>query len=176
MIPPPWHDFLNELDLLLSREVELVCVGGFVLAALHGNPRVTGDLDFLEIRPTDASDELLRLGDLDSRLAQKHKVYLQRLTGIVDPPDAYEDRLVSIETETEKLKLFALEPIDLILAKLSRNSPKDREDIRYLAHRLGLGFGQVKARYEAEMKDWIPNPDKHATTLDLVWKDLFPVP
>ena len=43
-----WRDFLNELDGLLPDPVELVCIGGFVLAEVYGSPRPTGDIDYIQ--------------------------------------------------------------------------------------------------------------------------------
>ena len=66
-----------------------------------------------------------------------------------------------------------LEPYDLLLSKLTRNSPKDREDVKYLAAKLNLSFNTLLERYAKEMKPWLPNADRHELTLNIVWKDYF---
>lgn len=43
-----WREFLAELDGLLPNNVELVCIGGFVLAEVYGSPRPTGDIDYIQ--------------------------------------------------------------------------------------------------------------------------------
>ena len=50
-LPSPWPEFLEELDKLLSSAVELRCLGGFVLMALYGLPRPTGDIDYISAVP-----------------------------------------------------------------------------------------------------------------------------
>ena len=52
--PPPWREFLLALDRLLPRKVDLHCLGGFVLAMVHGSPRPTGDLDHVATIPQEA--------------------------------------------------------------------------------------------------------------------------
>jgi len=69
--------------------------------------------------------------------------------------------------------LKILEPYDLLLSKLTRNSPKDREDIKYLAGKLNLNFSTLLERYSKEMKPWLPNVDRHELTLNVVWKEYF---
>ena len=175
-MPAPWPKFLKELDEALKSEVKLVCIGGFVLTALYGIPRTTGDLDYLEVYPSEAYPELEELAGRDSALAKKHRVCLQRVTGVVDLPEDYEERRMQIATGLKNISIYAVESIDLVLSKLTRNSPKDREDVKFLAAKVGLNFADVKERYDKEMKPWIPNADRHDTTLNVVWKDLFPTP
>jgi len=57
-LPKPWPDFLKAVDAQLSQEVNLHCLGGFVLTALYAVPRYTGDLDYIEIVPRAAANEL----------------------------------------------------------------------------------------------------------------------
>ena len=49
--PGPWHSFLVELSAQVSQEVELHCIGGFVLSMLYGMPRPTADVDVLCVVP-----------------------------------------------------------------------------------------------------------------------------
>ena len=60
-IPPPWLDCLRDVDCVLGRSIEVHCLGGFVLGVLHDLPRPTGDVDFVEIAPAEAAEELLRI-------------------------------------------------------------------------------------------------------------------
>src|SRR5438552_16427628 len=97
-LPSPWREFLLEVDDLLSEPIALHCLGGFVTTARYGLRRVTGDL------------------------------YFQHVT-VASLPDSYGDRLTELfPGQFRHLTLFALEPHDLALSKLARNSPVDRED------------------------------------------------
>jgi len=51
VLPSRWSAFLAEVDQHLETAVELHCLGGFVLAALYGLPRPTGDVDYTRPYP-----------------------------------------------------------------------------------------------------------------------------
>ncbi len=48
----PWLSFLRDVDQALTQPLEVHCLGGFVLSVLWGLPRPTGDIDFIEARPS----------------------------------------------------------------------------------------------------------------------------
>lgn len=172
-IPSPWPSFLKEVDQALSAPVELHCLGGFVLAAMYGLPRPTDDLDYISVIPGDAFQEINDIAGLGSKLSKKYKVFLQNVGSIPDLPENYEDRLTTLELGLPKLTLRVLEPYDLALSKLTRTNAKDRADVKFLAARLNLSFKTLMERFEAEMKSWLPNLDRHLLTLKL-WKEYFP--
>jgi len=136
--PPPWPEFLATVDESLSHSVEVHCVGGFVLSALYEIPRPTGDLDYIDVDPD--TQELEQIAGRESELAKRFKVFFQRVGGIADFPEDYATRLSEIPFALQKLSLKTLEAYDLVLSKLTRNSPKDREDVKFLAKRLSLSF------------------------------------
>ena len=159
-LPRPWPDFLKEIDEALSRPTTLTCIGGFVLAALYGIPRPTGDIDYIEVMPPDAIHEIEGIGGPRSPLARKYRLALQPV-GVADPPDEYATRLRELYLNLKKLKLQVLDPYDLLLSKLTRNSAKDREDAKYVIRRENLGFGTFYACWSKEMAPWIANRDRH---------------
>jgi len=171
-LPEPWRAFLTEVDEALQQKVSLHCLGGFVLAALHDLPRPTGDIDYISINPARVQDELFQIGGLGSPLCRKYKVYFQRV-GVAECPYEYEERLILLDLGLQKLELFVLEPYDLILSKLCRDSPKDSDDAKYLARKLNLSFDELYKRWCAEMKPHVPNADRHETTIQL-WREYFP--
>lgn len=172
-LPSPWPSFLREVDQRLTTPVELHCLGGFVLAVLYGLPRPTDDLDYFSVIPKDASPEIDRLAGLGSKLSKRYKVFLQNVGSIPELPENYEDRLMQLDLGLPRLSLKVLEPFDLLLSKLTRNSPKDREDVKFLAGRLKLAFKALMKRFDAEMKPWLPNLDRHLITLNVVWREYF---
>jgi len=149
-LPKPWPDFLRAVDSGLSQTVNLTCLGGFVLAALYGIPRFTGDLDYVEAVPREAAQEVEKVGGRDSALCKKYKLFLQSV-GVADLPEEYESRLEEIELKLEKLKLWALDPYDLLLSKVARNSPKDQDDAKYLISNVTLKFETLENRWKHEM-------------------------
>ncbi len=174
-LPSPWPSFLEEVDEELKAPVELHCLGGFVLTVQYGMPRRTDDLDYISVIPRAAAAELERLAGRGSKLSQKYKIFLQNVGAIPDLPDSYEERLVQVELGLSKLSLkLIVDPYDLALSKLTRNSTKDREDVKFLSTQLHLSFKELVARFDAEMKPWLPNLDRHSLTLEKLWKDYFP--
>ena len=140
--------------------------------ACYGLPRPTGDIDYIAVVPPDAAAEIALVGGPDSALARKCRVFLQGV-GIADLPDDYESRLRELNLDLGNLKLWVLEPYDLLLSKLPRNGPKDREDAKYLIEKLRLEFAIFYDRWQQEMAPWIPNKERHELTIQL-WKEYFP--
>ena len=176
-LPKPWLAFLKEVDAALSEPVTLQCLGGFVLTALYGLPRYTGDLDYIQVIPREAADQVEKIGGRESALCKKHRLFLQGVGGIADLPAEYESRLQQMKLENmEKLKLSALDPYDLLLSKISRNSPKDQEDAKYLIPKLKLEFEPFQNRWQQEVIPWVAtNHERHDLSMQL-WKDYFPKP
>ena len=175
VLPPPWPRFLTEVDHSLSEVVELHCAGGFVLTVVHGIPRTTADLDYISAVPRQAAEELERIAGRGSDLAKRHKVFLQAVGGVGDYPENYESRLTTLPLGLKKLTLRILEPYDLLLSKLTRNSPKDMEDVRALVQKLNLEFDVLLERFRIEMS-WVSRRDWHEQTLNVAWKDYFGLP
>lgn len=171
-LPPPWPSFLAEIDQALTAPVELHCLGGFVLTLLYGVPRSTSDLDYISIVPKYAFNEIEELAGRESKLCRKYKLFLQNVA-VSDPPEDYQSRLTELDFGLSKLSLKVFDPYDLVLSKLTRNSPKDREDVKAIATRAKLSFETLNKRFEDEMKPWLPNLDRHRLTLRL-WREYFP--
>src|SRR5437879_3029758 len=125
-IPEPWQSFLLEIDSTIGEDVELHCLGGFVVSVLYNMARPTADVDVVAITPRSEIESLTSLAGQGSQLHRKHKVYLQ-LVGVVSVPDDYEERLTEMFPGTFKhLRLLGLDPYDLALSKLERNTQRDR--------------------------------------------------
>lgn len=94
-IPEPWRSFFSDVDAILREDVELHCLGGFVITVLYNLARPTADVDVIAITPRSEIESLLSAGGQGSLLHRKHKVYLQ-LVGVATVPDSYEERLTAI--------------------------------------------------------------------------------
>lgn len=171
-VPRPWRAFLEELDQLVSSDVSLHCFGGFVVTACYGLPRPTADLDVLLIFPSDAQATLVKLAGPHSELHKKHDVYLDVVT-IASYPDNYEERLKEVFSGVfQHLRLLALDPYDLALAKLERNFQRDRDDVVFLADAVPLDLDVLRTRYEQEMRRYLGRPDREDLTLTL-WTEMI---
>lgn len=166
-LPSPWDTFLTKVDAQLSAPVEIHCLGGFVLHVMYDLPRPTADIDFIAAVPNEAANELMKIAGRGTALAKKHKLYVQLVT-VSDFPDDYETRLVNLAPGAlSKLRLRALAPEDLVLAKLTRNSPKDIHDVRFLAQAGVLDPALLRARYRDTLRPYLVNTERHDLTLDL---------
>lgn len=173
--PSPWAEFLQELDALLPDKVALHCIGGFVASLCYSLPRPTGDIDYFSIMPMHCANALQALAGEGSALARKHKIRLHYVT-VNTLPEDYAERLVEMfPGEFKKLRLYAPDPYDLILSKLERNSPKDRDDVEYLARTCDLRPEILRERYETEMRpNLIGNEARADLTLKLWLESFFP--
>ena len=62
---------------------------------------------------------------------------------------------------------MALDPYDLALSKLERNSQKDRDDVRFLARSIPLDLRILQERYTSEMRWQLGLPAREDLTLQL---------
>jgi hypothetical protein len=171
-IPAPWNAFLRDVDRALKRRVEVHCLGGFVLGVLWGLPRPTGDVDFVEIIPAEAGEGLLRIAGEGSEIAHRHRVHFHRVT-IAEYPEGYASRLTDLTPRGfSHLRLRAFEVHDLVLAKLGRNSARDRADVEFLVQKRSIKRRTLEKRFEAELRPYVLNEDRHIATLRL-WLDEF---
>jgi hypothetical protein len=172
-LPSPWAEFLGELDALLPERVEVHCIGGFVLSVFYGLPRPTADVDYYCVQPVGCVNDIEAMAGADSPLATKHKMHLHYFSAATLPED-YEARLVEMfPGRFKNLRLYALDPYDLILSKLERNSTKDRDDVNYLARSLRLMPEVLRERYEKELRPNLTNESRHDLTLKLWLESCF---
>ena len=68
------------------------------------------------------------------------------------------------------LHLMALDPYDLALSKLERNSQKDRDDVRFLARTVPFDLDILQERYATELRWQLGVPKREDLTLQL-WLD-----
>lgn len=169
-IPEPWFGFLRDVDEALGQPTYVHCLGGFVLMALWDLPRPTGDIDFIEIDPTTAGSELLRIAGEGSELEKRYRLRFHRVT-MAEYPEGYASRLVDITPQSFRwLHLLAFEVHDLVLAKLGRNSPRDREDVAFLVGKGALNRDLLVGRFDAELLPYVLNEARHTANLKL-WLD-----
>lgn len=165
-LPSPWKEFLEELDGLLSEPIELHCIGGFAVVTAYGLPRSTNDLDYFSLEPCNLAREVQDLAGEGSPLARKHKVHVHH-AAVATVPESYDERLAELFAGRFKnLRLFILDPYDIVLSKLSRNQERDREDVAYLVKAKDLDPKVLRARYEKELRtNLIGPPERHDATL-----------
>jgi Nucleotidyltransferase of unknown function (DUF6036) len=170
--PEPWQSFLADLDEALHSTTRLDCIGGFVVTQLYGLSRPTADVDVIELAPRDASETLMQIALQGGPLHRKHRIYLDRVT-VAAVPENYEGRLIEMFPGSyQHLKLMALDPYDIALSKLERNSQKDRDDVRYLGRTIPFDLGTLQHRYDKELRWQLGRPDREDLTLKL-WMEML---
>lgn len=173
-VPQPWDRFLRSVDKALVQPVDLHCLGGFAVSMLYSLPRPTADIDVLEIRPPDETEHLLKLAGEGSALHAKHGVYLQKVT-VNNYPASYDERLKPIFAGIyTKVRLFGLDPYDLALSKLERNTARDRQDVGHLVHFVPLDPAVLRDRYMTDMRPYMGRPEREDLTIKLWLEEFFP--
>ena len=172
-IPEPWRSFLSEVDAQLEDRVTFICLGGFVLTVLYDLRRPTSDIDVIEITRNPNWKRLAELAGKNSLLHKKFDVYLDPVA-VAQYPEDFESRLREMFPGAfHQLRLFALDPYDLVLSKLDRNSQKDRDDVKYLAQLLRLDLELLRVRFEQEFEpNFVGNTDTIGRTLQL-WIEMI---
>jgi len=91
-------------------------------------------------------------------------------------PESYGERLTGLfPGRFRNPRLFALDPHDLALSKLTRNSPVDRDDVAHLAKTVPLDPALLRTRYRKELRPIvIGDPERHDRTLEMWIESYFP--
>ena len=169
-IAEPWNSFLSDFDRGISTRLVLHCLGRCYQPLKNGLPRPTADIDVCEVAPSSAKNDVLALAGEGSALHQKHRVYVQVVT-IASLPYYYEERLNEpFRGAFRRLQLLVLDPYDLALSKLGRNSDVDIEDVKYLGRSVSLEPELLRSRYQEVRPDSTGPPERGDLTLDL-WCD-----
>lgn len=168
--PEPWYSFLMEIDRNLSNETQVHCLGGFVVTVIYGAERSTIDIDALPLVQRDSI--IWEFAGRGSDLHKRHRVYLDRVS-IAPLPENYEDRITEVFSGVFKsLRLYVLDPYDIALAKIERNTARDRQDVLHLARVVPFNLEVLKQRYTDELRVYLGNPDREDLTLKL-WIEMI---
>ena len=170
-IAEPWNAFLVDLDRGLSTRLVLHCLGGFAINLIYGLPRPTADLDMCEVAPSDTKTDVLTRAGEGSSLHTKHGVCLT-VVKMASLPYYYQERLNEpFRGAFRQLQLLVLDPYDLALSKLRRNSEVDIEDVKYLGTSVPLDVQVLRLRYYEEVRPYLTGPPERGdSTVDL-WCD-----
>lgn len=69
------------------------------------------------------------------------------------------------------MRLFAVDPYDLVLTKIERNADHDREAVMHLARTVPLDLKRLKRLYDEELKIYYEG-GRHDSTVGL-WIDMI---
>ncbi len=131
--------FLADVDRALSqvangRVLTLYNIGRSALVWQYDYIATTEDFDF--IHPKESEDLValaLQLFGRGKPKASKHGLYLEAVYDAFPPiPQQYKTRAKQVSGPWNVLRVYHLDPYDMIASKLRRFSATDREDIRML--------------------------------------------
>jgi hypothetical protein len=143
-----------------------------VVTLLYGLERPTADVDVIDLAPSDAAQALMKLGARGGPLHEKYRIYLDRVA-VAAIPESYEERIVEMFPGAYRnLHIMALDPYDLALSKLERNSQKDRDDVLFLARRVPFDLDLLQARYATELRFQLGVPAREDLTMRL-WAEMI---
>ena len=171
-IPDPWISFFAEIDDALDQETRLEILDGFVITIRYNAPRTTADVDVVAVIPNTETAHLIEIAGKGSPLYKTHQIYLDRV-GIATIPENYEERLTEIFAGSfQNLRLLALDPYDIALAKIERNIDRDREDVKFLARTVPFNLRILEERYFKELRPVLGIPEREDLTLRL-WVEMI---
>ena len=70
------------------------------------------------------------------------------------------------------LRLYALDPYDLALSKLERNTQRERDDVMHLAKCIPLSVDELEERYRNEMRPYAACEENLDLTIKL-WREMI---
>jgi hypothetical protein len=124
---------LEERDL---GPVDLYLLGGCALVLFDDRAGATKDLDVVSERlhSSDADAAVLLLDAFGK--SSERVPYLDPVPGGLPPlPLGWANRAVSRPSPSPKMRMWSLDPADIIVTKLRRWHPRDRADIRHICDR-----------------------------------------
>jgi hypothetical protein len=147
--------FLVDLDRALAGHaegevLEIYPIGRAALAWEYGYSGTTQDIDFL--RPRGGAELValaLKLFGYGTQKAKDHSLYLQVVEeGFPPMPWGYKKRAKQVEGSWERLRVYCLDPYELVASKLRRFSGKDRADVRLLCDLVSIDPVRLEAILE----------------------------
>jgi hypothetical protein len=159
-------DFLGEVDKELRRSITLVAVGGTALTLLKVKAS-TIDVDF-----TIPSEDYALFKEALNGIPHGFKVDCWK-DGIVFSqilPDDYLKRSIPIR-RMKNVHLRALNPVDIVVTKIGRLDPRDKQDIETAIRRFDLRRSQVVKR--AKQVEYVGREENYNVNLSYVLENFF---
>lgn len=138
LTPEPFRSFFQDIDRRWesAREVKLRLrvIGSAALMLQTDYVRGTKDSDILETTELAAVDKnrLLELAGVGSRVAQRHRMYLEIVSSGLPflPQSPHWHPLPELNPLLKHLSIEVLDVVDVVVSKLKRFSASDADDVR----------------------------------------------
>jgi hypothetical protein len=133
---------LEEVDGKLNRKIILVAAGGTAMTLLNLKPS-TLDIDF-----TGPYADIKEFNEIQKGIPHGFKVdtWADGMVFSQILPADYLKKSVPIRTRLKKIKLMALQPLDIVVTKIGRLNDRDVQDIELCVKKFGLKKSQIASR------------------------------
>ena len=138
----PLVALIKEIDSKLTRKIDLYAVGGTAMTLLDLKAS-TQDIDF-NLKPEDyaefikAKDKVVHGYRVD--VYQNGAIFTQQL------PEDYVNKSIPIKIKFEKINLYSIHPLDIVVTKIGRLNERDFEDIKDCINKYHLKKKDVESR------------------------------
>jgi predicted nucleotidyltransferase len=152
-------EFILEIDRYLTREMNIVMVGGTALTLL-GKKESTKDIDICFKSEKDLEQFVkiaVRLGySKQQNKLVGHGLLIDVYSGgyifCVQLPNDYIEKAIEIK-KMDKIHLFSLSPEDIIITKSARLNKRDLEDIKTIFESFEINKEKLVSRYISVMEE-----------------------
>lgn len=159
-------EFLEIVDEELDRGIILVAVGGTAMTLLDIKPS-THDIDF-----TGLGDDIRLFKRVLMHMPHGHKVdcWPDGMVFSQFLPDDYLEKSIFAK-RMNRIELWALHPLDIVVTKIGRLDDKDLEDIRDCIQKYALTETEIVER--AKQVEYVGNQDNYDANLKVVLNKFF---
>jgi hypothetical protein len=152
-------EFLARLDehLEVPEPIDVYIGGGAAVLLAYEGQLATVDVDFIG-QKAGVLLELSELAKKNSAIHESTHLYLDIVPPGLFPSDfGWKNRTLVLDLpKLNKMRVRVLEIHDLIISKLKRFAPKDRQDIRALCETHDVDIATLRARYRGarQLRDY----------------------
>lgn len=161
-------DFLEILDKEIIEKITLVAAGGTAMTLLDMKTS-TIDIDF-----TIPSQDVREFEDALKKIPHGFKIdyWTDGMVFSQILPLDYLEKSIPIKTKLKNIKLKALNPLDIVVAKMGRLDERDLHDIKACIKKFKLTKNQIKKR--AKDVEYVGREENYKINLQHVMKTFFP--
>ncbi|MGQ0771597.1 MAG: DUF6036 family nucleotidyltransferase [Nitrososphaerota archaeon] len=160
-------DFLGEIDKELKRKIVVVAVGGTAMTLLKAKPS-TIDVDFTIpgkfYKEFKEAERIVQPG-FRVDVFQDGNVFITAL------PDDYLKKSKIVRTKLTNVQLRALDPVDIIITKITRLDGRDEQDIESCIKKFKIRKSQILKR--AKEINYSGNDEVFKGNLEIMLKKFF---
>lgn len=160
-------DFLEVLDKELDKKITLVATGGTAMTLLDIKPS-TVDVDF-----TIPRESIKEFENALRKVPHGFKIdyWTDGMVFSQSLPDDYLEKSKLIKTGFKNIRLYALDPLDIVVTKIGRLDERDLQDIEDCIKRFKLAKKQVEKR--ARLVGYVGREENYRINLRHVLKRFF---